>query len=248
MSCSWFFLVLLIMSILMDQDLFWKASVCTFHAFSRSVNETHCAVAVCLMPVFVCLWRGMMWWRSKIWEKSASQILDIAGRSSAPHALYPRSVNNSRMLYTGSRTRLVLKLNQMSSDWRFISTFKHKIEVETWPTDASQDLYIQAWPVSSDGVNQQGCLAHIRCWSFSVVVCVWRALHTHTLGHSCDLLCAGEGVGLWRQLFSGFVAGSPGSSGIPAQLPVQRLPDTGVCEKPVGAGDRQCEHSMQSSL
>lgn len=59
---------------------------------------------------------------------------------------------------------------------------------------------------------------------------------------------AGESIRLWRQHVPRCMAGRPGSSGIPAELPVQRISHARMCEEPVGAGDCQCENVMHSNI
>lgn len=51
----------------------------------------------------------------------------------------------------------------------------------------------------------------------------------------------GESAGLWRQQLPVLLAGESGTSWVLTQLLGQRLPHSGLCEKPVGTGDRQCE-------
>ncbi len=44
------------------------------------------------------------------------------------------------------------------------------------------------------------------------------------------------------------MAGRPGYSGVPAELPVRRISHPRMCEEPVGAGDCQCENVMHSNI
>lgn len=57
---------------------------------------------------------------------------------------------------------------------------------------------------------------------------------------------SGESSGMWWQHVSVFMVGNSGSFGISAQLSVQWLQDSGLCEEPVGTWNRQCKCAQQS--